>query len=201
MNILVTYESRKGTTRRAAEAIAAAARGEGHHVVVVPTAEATPQGVKDADVVFVGSWVEGFVVAGVKPAKPVRRFLAGLSALGGKPAAVFLHVRVQPPRDAGNDGTGPGRSRLEGGRKARVQPSSPGAGRRRVRALGPRRRGRPSGGGLAAWRMLTRPMVPFPRGRPTRCGASAGRQPVGVSARPEPGPFLNVYFLTERRVI
>lgn len=96
MEILVTYESRGGTTRRTAEAIAAAARGEGHNVVAIPTIEATPAAVAEADVLFVGSWVEGFVVAGVGPAKAARRFLAGLRALDGKPAAVFCVYAFNP---------------------------------------------------------------------------------------------------------
>ncbi len=96
MEILVTYESRGGMTRRTAEAIAAAARGEGHHVVVIPTREATPKAVADADMLFVGSWVEGFVVAGVGPAKAARRFLAGLASLDGKPAAAFCTYAFSP---------------------------------------------------------------------------------------------------------
>ncbi len=96
MKILVTYESRGGTTRRTAEAIAAAARGEGHDAVVIPTREAASQAVADADMLLVGSWVEGFVVAGVGPAKAVRRFLAGLPALDGKLAAAFCTYAFNP---------------------------------------------------------------------------------------------------------
>jgi hypothetical protein len=44
----------------------------------------------------VGGWVEGFVVTGVRPAKAMRTWLAGLPRLGGKPAAVFCTFAVAP---------------------------------------------------------------------------------------------------------
>jgi len=49
-----------------------------------------------ADVVVVGSWVEGFVVAGVRPAKAMRTWLAGLPRLGGRPVGVFCTFAVAP---------------------------------------------------------------------------------------------------------
>lgn len=96
MNVLVTYESRGGRTKRAADAIAEAARATGATVVVSPVSDATSERVEEADVLFVGSWVEGFIVIGVGPAGPALHWIATLPALGGKPAAVFCTYAFNP---------------------------------------------------------------------------------------------------------
>lgn len=46
--------------------------------------------------VVVGSWVDGFVVFGVGPAKAARRWIDSLPDLGGKPAGVFCSYGVSP---------------------------------------------------------------------------------------------------------
>ena len=92
--VLVCYESGGGRTARAAEAIADGFSG--NQVRVLPITKVGPAELAAADVVVVGSWVEGFVVAGVRPAKAMRTWLAGLPRLGGRPVGVFLTFAVAP---------------------------------------------------------------------------------------------------------
>lgn len=96
MKVLVLYESRGGITKRAAEALAKAIRAEGHEAVLRPGAEAGPQDLEVADVLFVGSWVEGFILFGVRPARAARAWLAVLPALPGTPAGVFCTYAFHP---------------------------------------------------------------------------------------------------------
>ncbi len=96
MRFLIAYESRGGRTRAAAEAIAAAARAGGHEADVRPLAGTDADALGRADVVFVGTWVEGFLVVGVGPARAAREWMARLPALSGKPAAVFCTYALNP---------------------------------------------------------------------------------------------------------
>jgi len=94
--MLIAYESRSGRTSTAASGVASAVRAAGHDAVVRPLAEVTNEEVADAEMLVVGSWVEGYVVFGVGPAKAARRWLDSLPDLGGKPAGVFCSYGVSP---------------------------------------------------------------------------------------------------------
>lgn len=96
MNVLVAYESRGGHTKRAAEAIGEALRTEGHDAQIRPLSEIGPPEVEGAEALFVGSWVEGFILFGVGPAKAARRWLERLPSLGGTPAGVFCTYAIRP---------------------------------------------------------------------------------------------------------
>jgi hypothetical protein len=94
--VLVCYESGGGKTARAAEAIAGGFFERGDRVRVLPITKVGPAELAAADMVVVGSWVEGFVIAGVRPAKAMRTWLAGLPRLGGRPVGVFCTFAVAP---------------------------------------------------------------------------------------------------------
>ena len=96
MKVLVAYESRGGRTKRAAEAIADAVRASGHEAEARPLKEAGSDQVRAADLLFVGSWVEGFLLFGVGPAKSAMRWVAGLQPLSGKHTAVFCTYALNP---------------------------------------------------------------------------------------------------------
>jgi menaquinone-dependent protoporphyrinogen IX oxidase len=95
MNILVAYESRKGHTRQAAEAIATAAREQGGEVIVRPIKELQAADVEQADVLFVGTWLRGFILFGVRPVA-AKRIVAALPSLADKPAGIFCTYAVNP---------------------------------------------------------------------------------------------------------
>jgi flavodoxin len=96
MRILVGYESRGGRTGRTAEAIAEAGRKEGHTVVVRPLAQVGSDELLDQELLFLGTWVEGYILFGVGPARTARRLIEALPPLGGKPAAVFCTYAIHP---------------------------------------------------------------------------------------------------------
>ena len=95
MNVLVAYESRKGTTKGAASAIADAARSGGNDVTLKPLADVTAEDVGGASLVFIGTWVEGFILFGVGPARAALKRIDGL-ALSGKEVAAFCTFAVSP---------------------------------------------------------------------------------------------------------
>jgi len=96
LRVLICYESVGGTTARAAQAIADGYSGRGLVTQILPIAKVGAAELASTDMVVVGSWVEGFVVAGVGPAKAMRKWLAGLPRLGGKPVAIFCTFGVAP---------------------------------------------------------------------------------------------------------
>ncbi len=96
MKVLVAYESRSGRTRRAAEAVAEAVRTRGSDAILKALSETTAEDVEHADAVAVGSWVEGFIVVKVGPAKAALEAIGRLPAMGGKPAGVFCTYGVNP---------------------------------------------------------------------------------------------------------
>ena len=96
MKVLVAYESRSGRTRRAAEAVAAAVRARGSDATLKALSETTTEDTEHADALAVGSWVEGFIVVKVGPAKAALKAIERLPAMGGKPAAVFCTYAANP---------------------------------------------------------------------------------------------------------
>jgi len=96
MRVLVAFESRGGTTRRTGEAIAEAARSQGHTVTVGPLVDVTPAEVGAFDVLFVGAWIEGFILFGVRPARAAIEWVRRLPPLEGKPVAVFCSYAFNP---------------------------------------------------------------------------------------------------------
>ena len=95
MNVLVAYESRTGTTEVAASAIADAARSKGNEVTLKPLADVTAEDVSAAALVFIGTWVEGFILFGVGPARAALKRIGRLS-LSGKEVAAFCTFAVSP---------------------------------------------------------------------------------------------------------
>jgi hypothetical protein len=64
---VVIYESRTGTTARAATVIAAQLDAAGHDVAVFPTKTIDLKAVAEADAVVVGTWTDGAILFGQRP--------------------------------------------------------------------------------------------------------------------------------------
>ncbi len=94
--VLIAYESRGGRTERAATALAHELDARGLSVNLQRLAAVGLAEIAAADLVVVGTWVEGFVVAGVQPARPTRRWLEGLPSLGARKFATFCTYGVAP---------------------------------------------------------------------------------------------------------
>ena len=96
MKALVIWESLTGTTRKAAELIAAGLRAAGVEASVSPVTAIDLAALSAADVVVVGSWTDGIVFVGQKPGRQSR--LWSMPFLTGKRAFVYCTYAV----DAGH---------------------------------------------------------------------------------------------------
>jgi flavodoxin len=94
VRIAIVYDSETGTTQAAAEQMGELARNAGHACTVGSWEVADPALVSEADVVCVGSWVQGWLIVRQHPSARSLRFIDRLSDLGGRPAAVFVTYKV-----------------------------------------------------------------------------------------------------------
>ncbi len=88
MDAIVIYESLTGNTRTAGQAIAARLTAKGVPAVACPITQIDYQALARAELVVVGSWVDGFFVVGQRPGRAGR--VASMPTLAGKRAAVFV---------------------------------------------------------------------------------------------------------------
>ena len=89
MNVAIVYDSKTGTTKAAAEAMADIVRAAGHDYTVGSVRDADPAAVSAADAICVGSWCKGLFFIRQHATEATMDFIDGLGDLGGKPAAVF----------------------------------------------------------------------------------------------------------------
>ena len=95
MKVLILFNSQKGHTQAAGEAMAQAARAQGHEVTVKAVSQVRASEVDGADLLFIGTWVQGFILFGVKPANATL-WVPALPALKGKPVAAFCTYKFNP---------------------------------------------------------------------------------------------------------
>jgi len=95
MNVLVLYQSRNGHTHDVAEAIADVAEDQYHSVKIKSVIEVHQTDVDRADVVFVGTWVHGLIVFGVRPAE-AELWVPRLPSLEGKPVGIYCTYAFSP---------------------------------------------------------------------------------------------------------
>lgn len=92
MRAVVIYESLTGNTARAARLIGEAVRAEGIEVAVYPITNIGLKDLAEADIVFVGTWVDGLVLFGHRPGRAGR--LRSMPVIDGKRAAAFMTYAV-----------------------------------------------------------------------------------------------------------
>ena len=97
LHTIVIYESLTGNTRRAAGLIGDELGRAGHTVgAVCPVTAIDYQALSDADLVVLGTWVDGIFVVGQRPGRSGR--LRALPALAGKQAAAYCTYALNPGR-------------------------------------------------------------------------------------------------------
>lgn len=96
MNVLVTYRSRTGNTERAAEYIGGEFASRGHDVAVRPYDGLDYAEIAAADLVCVGTWVDGLILFGHRPGETAK--LAQIPMLWNKPTAAFMTYAIHPGR-------------------------------------------------------------------------------------------------------
>lgn len=94
MRAIVIYESLTGNTRSAAELIAGRLGASGVATTACPITNIDYQVLSEADLVVVGSWVDGLLVVGQRPGRLSR--IEKMPALAGKRAVVFLTYAIDP---------------------------------------------------------------------------------------------------------
>jgi hypothetical protein len=96
MRAVVIYESLTGNTARAARLVGEAVAGERVEVAIYPI---TSIGLKDlaaADIVFVGTWVDGLVLFGHRPGRAGR--IRSMPVIDGKRVAAFMTYAIHAGR-------------------------------------------------------------------------------------------------------
>jgi glutamate synthase (NADPH) small chain len=96
MQVLVAYESRGGRTADTARMIASALRESDAIVRAVPLGQVGWDELRDTDLLVLGTWVEGLVVARVGPAQATRSWLDSLPRVAGLRTAAFCTFAVAP---------------------------------------------------------------------------------------------------------
>ncbi len=96
MDAVVIYESLTGNTAKAGRAIAAGLDAAGIGCSAFPTTGIDYQALARADLVVVGSWVDGLLIVGQRPGRMGR--ITSLPALAGKKAVVYLTYAIDPGR-------------------------------------------------------------------------------------------------------
>jgi hypothetical protein len=95
MNAVIAYNSSQGHTRRLAEAIASELVAHGVEAKSLPMQGLSQADVDRADVLFIGTWAQGMLIAGVRPAG-MEHWLRGLPDLRGKPTVAFATYLFRP---------------------------------------------------------------------------------------------------------
>lgn len=94
MKAVVIFESRTGNTQRAAEMIGGELRQAGYEVSVRPAHGIKLTEIAEADLLAVGTWVDGLVLFGHRPGGTAK--LMTLPSLHHKPVAAFATYKWYP---------------------------------------------------------------------------------------------------------
>jgi len=97
MQVVVTYESRTGNTRKAAQLVAGGLKDAGADVTVGPVETVGYKALADADLVVVGSWTDGAFIIGQRPGG-AGNIARSLPDLWDKRAYSFVTYALNPGR-------------------------------------------------------------------------------------------------------
>lgn len=96
MDAVIIYESLTGNTEKASTLIAGQLRAAGVPTTVCPITSVDYQALADADLVIVGTWVDGIFVVGQRPGRGHR--IRRLPVLDHKRCLVFCTYALNPGR-------------------------------------------------------------------------------------------------------
>ena len=94
MRVAIVYDSETGTTKAAAEEMAAIVRSAGLDCSVEPAWEADAAAVSTADAICIGCWTQGLFIVAQHPTDRALLFIDRLGPFDGKPAAVFTTYKL-----------------------------------------------------------------------------------------------------------
>lgn len=96
MRAVIIYESLTGNTRKTAHLISRELSNAGAEVAVCPITHLDYQALEAADLVIVGTWTDGFVIAGQRPGRAAR--LRRMPVLDRKRCLVYCTYAIDPGR-------------------------------------------------------------------------------------------------------
>jgi len=94
MKAVVIYESLTGNTRKAAGMIVKELGRNGIAASAWPTTAVNYQALEDAELVIVGTWTDGVIIAGQRPGRAGR--LKKLPFMAGKRVAGYITYAIDP---------------------------------------------------------------------------------------------------------
>jgi flavodoxin len=94
MDIAIVYDSRTGTTAKAAQAMSHLLVQAGHNCQVYPAGQAKAAEVAAADLLCIGGWVQGLFIIRQHPSDGAMRFIQRLDDLVGQKAIVFCTYKL-----------------------------------------------------------------------------------------------------------
>ena len=94
MKVAIVYDSSTGTTAKAAETMGKKMEELGHECQVQSVVQADIAAVSEADLICVGSWVQGLFIIRQHPTAGSMEFINQLGDLNGKQAVVFCTYKV-----------------------------------------------------------------------------------------------------------
>jgi flavodoxin len=94
MKVAIVFDSKTGTTKAAAEAMAELVRAAGHDCTVSSVQAADPATVSAADAICIGSWCKGLFFVRQHATPATMDFIDRLGNLDRKPAAVFCTYKT-----------------------------------------------------------------------------------------------------------
>jgi len=94
MKIVVLHQSRTGNTKRAAELIGGAVQSSGASVAVRPISNIDYKELADADLIFVGTWVDGLILLGHRPGDSGK--IKKVPKLWNKKVVAFMTHAINP---------------------------------------------------------------------------------------------------------
>jgi Flavodoxin domain len=89
---VVIYESLTGNTARAARLVADEVAEQGVDVSVYPITDIGLKDLAEADIVFIGTWVDGLVLFGHRPGRAGR--IRSMPVIDGKRVAAFMTYAI-----------------------------------------------------------------------------------------------------------
>jgi flavodoxin len=92
MRAVVIYESRTGNTARAARLVAEEVASHGVEAAVYPITDIGLKDLAEADIVFIGTWVDGLILFGHRPGRAGR--IKAMPVVDGKRVAAFMTYAV-----------------------------------------------------------------------------------------------------------
>ncbi len=98
VNVLVAYDTRSGNTKKAAELLVSDLSDDSYNTEILPVAKIRLKDVVASDLIVLGTWVEGMVLANVKPAKSTLKWIKSIETFGNKPIICFLSYGVNPKK-------------------------------------------------------------------------------------------------------